>query len=119
MAEQLIYHMCRAEEWAAAERRGAYAGSTQDAADGFIHFSTAAQIVESAARHRAGQDDLVLLAVDPQALGEALRWEPSRRGELFPHLYGVLRPEAVIWQAPLRLGPDGRHAFPPLSDAAR
>jgi uncharacterized protein (DUF952 family) len=109
-----IYHMCRYQEWRAAEAAGVYRGSSQDKADGFIHFSTASQIVESAARHRAGQDDLMLLAVDPGQLGDALRWEKSRGGQLFPHLYGDLPLEAVVTAEPLRLGADGRHVFPPL-----
>ncbi|HEX3500370.1 MAG TPA: DUF952 domain-containing protein [Stellaceae bacterium] len=114
MTQSLIYHMCRAAEWRAAESTGSYPGSSQDVADGFIHFSTASQIVASAAHHRAGQGDLVLLAVDPTALGAALRWEISRGGELFPHLYGALPCEAVRRVAPLPLGPDGRHVFPAL-----
>lgn len=107
-----IYHMCRAEEWQAAVAAGLYRGSSQDEADGFIHFSTASQIVESAARHRAGQDGLVLVAVEASRLGEALRWEPSRGGALFPHLYGPLPLDAVRSVEPLPLGPDGRHQFP-------
>lgn len=107
-----IFHICRREEWEAAERSGRYAGSSQDAADGFIHFSTAAQVAESAARHRAGQSGLVLVAADPARLGSALRWEPSRRGELLPHLYGALPIEAVLSVRDLPLGPDGRHVFP-------
>jgi uncharacterized protein (DUF952 family) len=114
MTQPSIYHMCRAAEWCAAERTGSYPGSSQDVADGFIHFSTAAQIVASAARHRAGQGDLVLLAVDLAALGAALRWEKSRGGELFPHLYGALPCEAVRRVAQLPLGADGRHVFPTL-----
>ena len=114
MADQLIYHMCREEEWRAAECAGRYDGSSQDAADGFIHFSTAAQIVESAAKHRAGQAGLVLLAVDAEALGPALRWENARGGALFPHLYGALPLAAVRLVSPLPLGGDGRHVFPSL-----
>lgn len=114
MTQKLIYHMCRAAEWRAAESTGAYAGSSQDVADGFIHFSTAAQIVASAARHRAGQGDLVLLAVDPAPLGAALRWEKSRDGALFPHLYATLPCSAVRRVSPLPLGADGRHVFPAL-----
>jgi uncharacterized protein (DUF952 family) len=114
MAASLIYHMCPAEEWRAGEAAGRYAGSSQDAADGFIHFSTAAQIVESAAKRRAGQAGLVLLAVDAEALGDALRWETSRGGQLFPHLYGALLPAAVRRVDPLPLGADGRHVFPAL-----
>jgi uncharacterized protein (DUF952 family) len=114
MADALIFHICRREEWQAAEGAGAYRGSSQDQADGFIHFSTAAQIVESAAKHRAGQSGLLLIAVSPGALGDALKWEPSRGGALFPHLYGSLPPAAVAWTADLPLGADGRHRFPAL-----
>jgi uncharacterized protein (DUF952 family) len=109
---ELIYHMCRRMEWEAALAGGVYAGSSQDARDGFIHFSTAEQLPESARRHRAGQTDLVLLAVDPTLLGDALRWEPSRRGALFPHLYGALSVTAVRWARDLPLGPDGLHLLP-------
>ncbi len=107
-----IYHICGREEWTAAQAAGRYSGSSQDAADGFIHFSTAAQVEASAARHRAGQSGLVLLAVDPAALGAALKWESSRRGEAFPHLYGELPLAALrdVWDLPL--GPDSRHLFP-------
>jgi len=83
-----IYHMCRRAEWQAAAATGVYGGSAQDAADGFIHFSTAQQLRASAAKHRAGQRDLVLLTVDARAVGPALKWEPARDGDLFPHLYG-------------------------------
>jgi len=110
-----IYHLAREEEWAAARVAGSYPGGAQDRRDGFIHFSSAAQIVESAAKHRAGEAGLVLLAVDPDGLGEALRWEESRGGALFPHLYGPLSVSAVLWSEPLPLGPEGRHAFPQLT----
>jgi uncharacterized protein (DUF952 family) len=109
-----IYHICRRDEWEAARRSGRYDGSSQDAADGFIHFSTAAQVAASAAKHRAGQSGLVLLAVDPARLGDALRWEPSRGGALFPHLYGALPLAAVVEVCDLPLGADGRHVVPPL-----
>lgn len=112
-SDTVIHHMCRAEEWAAAQLSGSYSGSSQDAADGFIHFSTASQIVESAAKHRAGQTGLVLLSVPAERLGTALKWEPSRGGALFPHLYGPLAIDAVTAVDPLPLGPDGRHVFPP------
>lgn len=111
---QPIYHMCRKDEWAEAQKSGSYSGSSQDQADGFIHFSTGEQIVESAAKHRAGQDGLVLLRVDPDALGEALKWEESRGGAKFPHLYGDLPVGAVLAADPLPLGPDGMHVFPEL-----
>lgn len=111
----MVYHMCRAEEWAVAEAAGIYHGSSQDAADGFIHFSTAGQIAESARRHRAGQAGLVLVAVDAALLGARLHWEPARADALFPHLYGPLYPSesANVW--PLAIGPDGDHVFPPLA----
>ena len=111
----LIFHMCRRDEWDAAQARGAYAGSSQDLQDGFIHFSTAEQLAESARRHRAGQQNIVLLAADPAALGDALKWEPSRRGALFPHLHGPLPVSAVRWARDLPLGDDGLHILPPLA----
>jgi uncharacterized protein (DUF952 family) len=113
MERRLIYHMCRRAEWTAAEAAGIYTGSSQDAPDGFIHFSTAAQIRESAHKHRAGQADLVLVTVDTAKLGPTLKWEPSRGGMLFPHLYGALPFDAVVAVDPLPLGPGGSHLFPP------
>ena len=109
-----IFHMCHTAEWQQALQSGSYAGSSQDRADGFIHFSTSAQIAESAARHRAGQIDLRLLAVKAADLGDSLKWEAARGGQLFPHLYGELPVAAVSWTADLPLGPDGRHVFPDL-----
>ena len=111
---QMIYHMCRAEEWAAAETAKVYHGSSQDLADGFIHFSTGGQIAESARRHRSNQAGLVLIAVDPARLGPRLHWEPSRGGDLFPHLYGPLYPHESASVRPLPMGPDGSHVFPAL-----
>jgi uncharacterized protein (DUF952 family) len=115
MGTGMIYHICRREEWERAAASGSYAGSSQDAADGFIHFSAAEQVKDSAAKHRAGQSGLVLLAVDASALGEALRWEQARGGQLFPHLYAALPTHAVRRVDPLPLGADGRHVFPPLA----
>jgi uncharacterized protein (DUF952 family) len=112
MSAAVIYHMSKSAEWAAAQSAGRYDGSSQDVADGFIHFSTADQIVESAAKHRAGQGDLVIVEVDAACLGSSLRWEPSRGGQLFPHVYGGLRLDCVRRVAPLPLGADGRHVFP-------
>lgn len=112
MIEREIFHMCREGEWLKAKAEGAYRGSSQDAADGFIHFSTRAQAAESAAKHRAGQTGIVLLTVDAAALGDALKWEPSRKGQLFPHLYGPLPVDAVIRVDPLPIAADGRHVFP-------
>ena len=114
MGTGTIYHICRREEWERAAAMGSYAGSSQDASDGYIHFSTAAQVKASAAKHRAGQDGLVLLAVDTAGLGDALRWEQARGGQLFPHLYTALPTSAVRRVDSLPLGVDGRHVFPPL-----
>ena len=107
-----IYHICRVDEWRAAQASGSYPGSSQDKADGFIHFSSRDQVKESAAKHRAGQSGLVLLAVDPDRLGPALKWEPSRGGQLFPHLYGPLPVAAVVTAHDLPLGLGGLHVFP-------
>jgi len=112
----LILKILTADQWAALERDGQTAGAPVDRADGFIHFSTPGQARETAAKHFAGRDGLVLAAVESDALGEALRWEPSRGGALFPHLYRALRREDVLWAKPLPLGPDG-HAFPPEAQA--
>lgn len=111
-AAALVYKLVRAGEWLLAEAEGRFTGSAADVADGFIHFSTAAQVAETAARHFAGAPDLVLVAVSAEALGPALRWEPSRGGALFPHLYGALPIAAVRGVTRLPLGPDGRHAWP-------
>ena len=107
----LIYKICPESLWREAENAGVFAGAPVDLADGYIHFSTGAQARETAARHFAGQDQLLLIAVDPQRLGSALRYEPSRGGALFPHLYATLDPKQVRWIAPLPLGESG-HVFP-------
>jgi uncharacterized protein (DUF952 family) len=111
----VIYKICQAQEWRDAARARVFRGAAVDRRDGFIHFSTAEQVAETAARHFAGADGLVLVAVDAEALGGALKWEPSRGGTLFPHLYGALSLDAVAWTAPLPLGSDGRHVFPELA----
>ena len=111
---RMIYHMCPADTWQEAVRAGAYRGTADDLRDGFIHFSTAEQIAESARRHRAGQSGLVLIAVESARLGDRLKWEKSRGGALFPHLYGPLDPAETASVRPLPLGPDGEHIFPPL-----
>jgi uncharacterized protein (DUF952 family) len=111
--DALIYTMVRAADWRAAEAAGHYAGSADDARDGFLHFSTAAQLRASAAKHRAGEADLLLLEVPTAPLGAALRWEAAgSRPGLFPHLYGVLPLAAVRAVTPLPLGADGLHQFP-------
>ena len=101
--------------WREAERAGAFHGATVDARDGFIHLSTAAQVCETAAKHFAGAADLTLVAVDADALAGALKWEVSRGGDRFPHLYGALPLAAVLWARPLPLGDDQRHVFPELA----
>ena len=110
----IIYKISDVTLWNEAERAGVFTGAPVDLADGFIHFSTAAQAAETAGRHFAGRSDLVLVAVDADALGADLRHEPSRGGALFPHLYGTLPMSAVCWVKPLPLGTDGRHVFPEL-----
>ena len=112
--QRTIYKISPRALWREAERLGEFRGAPVDLADGFVHFSTAEQVVETAARHFAGQHDLVLAAIDAQALGEELRWEPSRGGDLFPHLYAPLPLSAVRWTKDLPLGADGRHRFPHL-----
>jgi uncharacterized protein (DUF952 family) len=107
----VVYKIVAAEEWSEAERAGVFLGAGVDRADGFIHFSTAEQAPDTADKWFAGRDGLTLAAIDAEALGGALRWEPSRGGALFPHLYGPLPMSAVVWSRPLRLGADGRHVF--------
>ncbi len=107
----LIYKIFRAPEWAAFRAAGETRGAPVDLADGFIHFSTADQAAGTAAKHFAGEAGLVLLALEPDALGPALKWEPSRGGQLFPHLYRALALDDVLWEAPPPLL-DGAHVFP-------
>lgn len=109
-----IYKILRRAEWAAAEQAGRFEGSAVDRQDGYIHFSTAAQAGETARRWFAGQADLVVLEAEGDDLGAALKWEPSRGGDLFPHLYGPLSATDVraVHEAPL--GPDGVPQLPVL-----
>ena len=109
---RVVYKICPAPLWREAEHASVFRGSDDDKRDGFIHFSDAGQVAETAARHFAGQHDLLLVAVDADRLGEALKWEPSRGGALFPHLYGDLDLGAVVQVTPLPLDPDGRHRVP-------
>ena len=108
----MIFKICPGSVWRDAEAQGSFAGAGIDRRDGYIHFSTADQVRETAALHFAGESGLVLVAVDEAALGSALRWEPARNGRSFPHLYGELALGAVRWVKPLPLGPDGQHVFP-------
>ncbi len=112
--DKTVYKICTRAEWETAVADGRFEGSAVDVADGFIHFSTAEQAVETAQKHFAGQRDLVLVGVDVERLGSAVNWEPSRGGALFPHLYAALPVSAAIWVKDLPLAPDGAHEFPDL-----
>ena len=109
-----IYKICPASAWREAERQGVYRGSPDDIRDGFIHFSLASQVTQTAKKHFFGQTGLFLIEVDADALGDALRWEPSRNDELFPHLYGELDLGAVTGVLDLRARSDGNHDVPEL-----
>lgn len=107
----LIFKIFRRPEWQAFHEAGETLGAPVDLADGYIHFSTAAQVTETAAKHFAGEDGLMILALDSDALTADLRWEPSRGGQLFPHLYRAMRLSDVLWARPCTLGPKG-HVMP-------
>ena len=109
---QIIYRLLGAAEWQRAQAAGSFLGTEHDRRDGFIHFSTAEQVAETATRYYAGQAALLLVGVSVPALGDALRWEPSRGGALFPHLYASLPVGAVVRIEELTLGADGTHLFP-------
>jgi uncharacterized protein (DUF952 family) len=111
---KIIYKICPEPLWREAEKAGIFTGAAIDIIDGYLHFSTGQQVRETAARHFADQNDLVLIAIDGDRLGTELRYEPSRGGDLFPHFYAPLSMSAVLWVKPLPLGDDGRHVFPDL-----
>lgn len=108
----LIYKIVPRAAWREAEVLGRFTGSPVDLADGFIHLSTAAQVADTAAKHFAAIPDLLLVAVSTADVEPWLRWEPSRGGALFPHVYGDLPLGAVRAVTPLRVGDDGRHVLP-------
>ena len=110
----LIFKIVPRAMWQEAIEAGEFKGAPVDLADGFIHFSDAGQVKETAGKHFAGQADLLLAAFDAESFGEALKWEVSRGGALFPHLYAVLDPKSALWVKDLPLGEDGQHAFPEL-----
>lgn len=112
MAELFAYKVLTREQWEAFRAADEFAGAPVDLADGYIHLSAKAQTAETVAKHFGGQDDLILAMVDLAALGDKVKWEPSRGGQLFPHLYGVLPMSAVVTKAVLRLRSDGKHSFP-------
>jgi uncharacterized protein (DUF952 family) len=107
-----IYKICSASEWSEAVRIGQFAGSEADHRDGFIHFSAAHQVSETASRHFSGQSNLLLIAIDATRLGAALKWEPSRGGNLFPHLYGPLPMSAVLHSEVLTIDENGQVIIP-------
>jgi uncharacterized protein (DUF952 family) len=111
---RMIYKICPASAWREAERQGVFRGSAVDISDGYIHFSTASQVAETARKHFFGQTGLFLIAVDADALGDAVRWERSRNDELFPHLYGDLDLGAVTGVLGLHARSDGYHDIPEL-----
>lgn len=113
--QRTIYKICSSQQWAEAQAAGVYRGAPVDLADGYIHFSTARQVGETAAKYFAGQTDLVLVAVDAGCLGENLEWEPSRGGALFPHLYDHLPMSAVVDVHDLPWNGHG-HEFPELDE---
>ncbi|MDH4439133.1 MAG: DUF952 domain-containing protein [Rhizobium sp.] len=107
-----IYKIVPRELWQEARAAGVFRGAPIDLKDGYIHFSTATQAVETARLYFAGEEDLLMVAVDATVFGDSLKWEPSRGGDLFPHLFADLPLNAVLWEKPLPLGADGTHAFP-------
>jgi uncharacterized protein (DUF952 family) len=107
----LIYKIVSGESWENAVKTGVFAGAAIDLADGFIHFSDAAQVEETARRHFAGAEGLVLVAFRVERFGDDLKWEPSRGGALFPHLYGAVDPALALWVKPL-VWSGAEHVFP-------
>lgn len=108
----VAYKVLTAEQMAALAADGIFAGAPVDLADGYIHLSTEAQLDETVAKHFAGQDDLHVAAVDLALLGDAIRWEPSRGGQLFPHIHAALPLSAVLAHGPLERGGDGKIRLP-------
>lgn len=117
--DKTIYKIVPRELWQEARAAGLFRGAPIDLKDGYIHFSTATQAIETAKLHFTGEADLLLVAVDATIFGRALKWEPSRGGDLFPHLYADLPLDAVLWEKPLPLGDDGLHVFPPIVEEKR
>ena len=107
----VIYKIATVAQWRAAEAVGVFKGAPIDLADGYIHFSTGAQVAETLAKHFAGQLELLLVSVESDSLGAALRWEVSRGGELFPHLYATLPVSSVFAVQEIPVGLDGRHVL--------
>ena len=111
-AKHLIFKIVDKSAWAKAEAGGQFLGSPVDLTDGYMHFSAPSQLAETARRHFAGKKNLVLVAIGAESLGDNLKWEPSRGGDLFPHLYGPLSIEHVVWVKELLCDENGKHIFP-------
>ncbi|MFK7765786.1 MAG: DUF952 domain-containing protein [Mariniblastus sp.] len=111
-SNQVIYKIVDADQWALAKEQGEFAGAAIDLEDGYIHFSNAQQVKETVSKHFAGQSNLLIVTVDPEKLGDALKWEASRGGDLFPHLYGNLSFDCVQSVDDLPIGKNGEHLFP-------
>jgi uncharacterized protein (DUF952 family) len=110
--DKLIFKVISSDQWSLAKEEGEFLGAAIDLVDGYIHFSTAGQLRETVEKHFAGASNLLLLGVEVESLGDALKWEPSRGGALFPHLYRPLAIESVVMTAEMPLGEDGVHAIP-------
>lgn len=111
---QIVYKIVSQAHWAGFEATGVFSGATIDLVDGYIHLSTGSQVRETAAKHFAGQNDLILVAVAGDKLGDALKFEVSRGNDLFPHFYGQLQLKHVLWSKPLVLDVFGKHVFPEI-----
>lgn len=111
----LVFKIVEQDAWREAEAAGAFSGAPVDIMDGYVHLSAAHQVRETAARHFRGQSGLLLVAYRSDDLGKELRWEASRGGDLFPHLYGALPTDKALWVKPLPLDGAGGHLFPDLS----
>jgi uncharacterized protein (DUF952 family) len=116
MSEQTLYKVVPRPIWTEAEHAGEFTGSGIDLTDGFIHLSTASQVIETVQKHFAGQQNLLLISIDAGKIAEDLKWEPSRGGALFPHVYGTIPIDAVRATHPLPINSNGEHQFPPLQD---
>ena len=110
--QNTIYKVVNKNDWAAASVNGKFIGAAIDLEDGYIHLSSAEQVVETVEKHFAGQDNLLLLSVSTDAMGDDLKWEQSRNDQLFPHLYRPLKVDEVTAEHPLPLNEDGSHQFP-------
>jgi uncharacterized protein (DUF952 family) len=110
----LVFKICPAEMWRSAEKVGSFKGGAIDLEDGYIHFSTKEQVRETAAKHFRTEDNLLLIAVNADQFGDELRWEVSRGGALFPHLYDVLQLSDVVWTKSLPMDANGKHEFPDM-----